>query len=304
MIVAFVQANTNGRLHSAREPSLAPLNRGFLYGDAIYEVWRTYDGVIFAWQEHWQRLMRSAKALYMELPLTAEQMLEEIRRTVSAFRTTAGYKGDVYIRLQISRGTGPIGLDTALADRPEYVLLVQANAELSDEKLREGVRLSIATTLRRNPAECLSPTWKTGNYLNNLLCLREAKSRGADEVIILNLAGEVTEAAVSNVAFVEHGVVLTPPMSAGILGGVTRALLLSTVAADAGVSIREATVRPEDLAGMQECFLLSTTKDVVPVAQIDGVTFKVGTDTVARRLKAAFAKYALAYAGGNPRQSV
>jgi branched-chain amino acid aminotransferase len=304
MTAAFVQANTNGRLHSAREPSIAPLNRGFLYGDAIYEVWRTYHGVIFAWEEHWQRLGRSAKALYMELPMDAEQMREEIRRTVSAFRTTAGHQGEVYIRLQISRGTGPIGLDTALADRPEYVLLVQANAELSEGKLREGLRLSIATTLRRNPAECLSPTWKTGNYLNNLLCLREAKSRGADEVVILNLGGEVTEAAVSNVAFVENGAVITPPMSAGILGGVTRALLLEKIAADAGVGMREATVRPEDFARMQECFLLSTTKDVVPVAQIDDATFKVGPDTIARRLKTAFAKYALAYAGGHPRQSV
>ncbi|MEO6567861.1 MAG: aminotransferase class IV, partial [Opitutaceae bacterium] len=199
----FIQANTNGHLHSAREPSIAPLNRGFLYGDAIYEVWRTYHGVIFAWEEHWLRLQRSAEALSMRLPTGAAPMLEEIRRTVHAFRAAAAYRGEVYIRLQISRGTGPIGLDTALADHPEFVLLVQANAELSDEKLRQGLRLAVATHLRRNPSECLNPSWKTGNYLNNLLCLREARSRGADEVIILNLADEVTEAAVSNVAFVE-----------------------------------------------------------------------------------------------------
>lgn len=304
MNAAFIQANTNGRLHSAREPSLAPLNRGYLYGDAIYEVWRTYHGIIFAWEEHWQRLVRSAQALYMELPMSAAQTLEEIRRTVAAFRTAAGYAGEVYIRLQISRGTGAIGLDTALAERPEYVLLVQANPELGEEKGREGLRLSVATTLRRNPAECLNPTWKTGNYLNNLLCLREAKSRGADEVIILNLAGEVTEAAVSNVAFVEDGVVVTPPMSAGILGGVTRALLLGKIAADAGVRMREATVRPEDFSRMQECFLLSTTKDVVPVARIDDVTFQVGAETVARRLKTAFAHYAAAYASGRSQQRV
>src|SRR5687767_2751621 len=103
MCAHFIQANTNGRLHSASEPSIAPLNRGFLYGDAIYEVWRTYHGVIFAWQEHWSRLERSAEALFMSLPMGAGEMLQEVRRTIRAFRTAAGYAGDVYIRLQISR---------------------------------------------------------------------------------------------------------------------------------------------------------------------------------------------------------
>jgi branched-chain amino acid aminotransferase len=304
MNVAFIQANTNGRLHPANEPSLAPLNRGFLYGDAIYEVWRTYHGVIFAWQEHWERLERSAKALYMRLPLGAEEMLGEIRRTVSAFRTAASYLGEVYIRLQISRGTGPIGLDPALVDQPEFVLLVQANVELTPEKISGGLLLSVATALRRNPAECMSPAWKTGNYMNNLLCLREAKSRGADEVIILNLAGEVTEAAVCNVAFAEKEAVITPPVSAGILSGITRGLLLEKIAATAGIPMREAAVRPGDFGKMTECFLLSTTKDIVPVAAIDAAKFKVGPDTVAMRLKAAFAEYAQSYATAHPKQRV
>jgi len=305
MSAPFIQANTNGRLHPADEPSIAPLNRGFLYGDAIYEVWRTYGGVVFAWEEHWRRLERSAQALYFSLPMSAEKILGEIRRTVAAFRQASSYPGDVYIRLQISRGTGPIGLDPALAERPEFVLLVQPNLELTSEKLRDGLRLSVATALRRNPIECQNPAWKTGNYLNNLLCLREAKARGADEVIILNLAGEVTEAAVSNVAFVSsEGAVITPPTSAGILGGITRGLLLVKIAADAGVTMREGTVRPADFPRMQECFLLSTTKDVVPVSAIDDVAFKVGPDTVSRRLKAAFAEYAVAYAASHPGQKV
>jgi branched-chain amino acid aminotransferase len=304
MTAPFIQANTNGRLHPASEPSIAPLNRGFLYGDAIYEVWRTYHGVIFAWQEHWQRLERSAEALGMSLSMGAAEMLAQIRRTVAAFRTTAEYAGEVYIRLQISRGTGPIGLDTALADRPEFVLLVQRNADLTAEQWQRGLRLSIATRLRRNPSECLNPAWKTGNYLNNLLCLREAKSRGADEVVILNLAGEVTEAAVSNLAFVENGTVVTPPISAGILGGITRALLLDRIASETGVLMREATIRPEDFTRMQECFLLSTTKDVVPVSAIDGTTFTVGPNSVASRIKAAFAKYTLEYAAKNSGQKV
>jgi branched-chain amino acid aminotransferase len=300
MSPSYIQANTNGRLHPAHEPSLSPLNRGFLYGDSIYEVWRTYHGVIFAWQEHWERLENSARALHLDLPLAAGPILAEIRRTVAAHRQTTGFAGEHYIRLQITRGSGPIGLDPALAERPDFVLLVQPCPELPAEKLRLGLRLSLATELRRNPAASLDPAWKTGNYLNNLLCLREARRRGADEVLILNAAGEVTEAALSNVAFVRDGTVLTPPLSAGILGGVTRRLLLERVAAAAGVAAREATLRPADFARLDECLLLSTTRDVVPVAAVDATGFHVGADTVTARLKAAFAAEARAYASAHP----
>jgi branched-chain amino acid aminotransferase len=296
MFLPFIQANTNGRLHAADEPSIAPLNRGFLYGDAIYEVWRTQAGVIFTWEEHWARLERSARALYLELPLPAGQMLEEIRTTAAAYRAHTACSGELYIRLQVTRGGGPIGLDTALADRPDFVLLVQPCPTVAAEKLRDGLQLSLATALRRNPVDALSPAWKTGNYLNNILCLREARARGADEVVILNQSGDVTEAAVSNIAFVRDGVVLTPPLSAGILGGITRDLVVHTIAPAAGVVVREEPVRPADFAGMQECFLLSTTKDVGPVAAIDESKFSVGETTVTARLKAAFADYARRYA--------
>jgi branched-chain amino acid aminotransferase len=300
MSPSFIQANTNGRLHDASEPSLSPLNRGFLYGDAVYEVWRTYRGVLFAWEEHWARLGDSARALHVELPLTPAKALGEIRRTADAYRQASGFIGELYIRLQITRGGGRIGLDTALADRPDFVLLVQPCPENSPEKARSGLRLSLASDLRRNPAAALNPAWKTGNYLNNVLGLREARARGADEVVMLNLAGDVTEAAVSNLAFVRAGSLITPPLAAGILGGITRALVLSKIAAAAGIAAREETVRPDDFAALDECLLLSTTKDITPVAAIDARNFQVGPNTVTARLKAAFADYALAYTAGHP----
>ncbi|MCX6952607.1 MAG: aminotransferase class IV [Verrucomicrobia bacterium] len=296
MSASYIQANTNGRLHGADEPSISPLNRGFLYGDAIYEVWRTYSGVIFAWEEHWARLVRSAAALHLGLPLAAGAMLDEIRRTVAAFRQRTGFAGELYIRLQITRGGGAIGLDTALADRPDYLLLVKPCSVIPEEKLRDGLHLSVATALRRNPIDALSPAWKTGNYLNNILALREARARGADEVVILNLAGEVTEAAVSNIAFVRDGTVVTPPLSAGILGGITRDLLLTKIAPAAGVKAVETTIRPGDFSGMQECFLLSTTRDAGPVASIDATRFSLGAGTVTARLKQAYADHARWYA--------
>lgn len=304
MSARFIQANTNGRLHSADEPSISPLNRGFLYGDAIYEVWRTYHDTLFGWDEHFDRLESSARALHMPLWFDRALMLGEIRKTVAAFKQQTGFSGDVYVRLQVSRGGGPIGLDTALADRAEYVLLVQPCPANSAEVMAKGMKLSIATALRRNPIEALSPAWKTGNYLNNILCLREARARGADDVLMLNLRGEITEAATSNIVFVRDGELFTPKVEAGILEGITRGLVIRKVAAMAGIKAHEAVLFPRDMAGMSECFILSSTKDVTPIGAIDDLRFRVGTDTVSMKLKAAFAQYALESAKAHPELKV
>jgi branched-chain amino acid aminotransferase len=240
----------------------------------------------------------------MELPWSRAEILAEIKRTVAAFRRTAAFAGEVYVRLQAWRGGGPIGLDPALADRPEFVLLVQPCPGTPPEKLRDGLRLSIATALRRNPIESLSPAWKTGNYLNNILALREARARGADEVVMLNLRGEVAEAAVCNLGFVRDGQVFTPALQAGILAGITRRLLVEAIGPAAGVPVHEATLSLEDLAGMRECFLLSTTKDIMPVAAIDTMQFDVGPGSTTARLKAAFADYAREYADRHPELAV
>ncbi|HEY3758086.1 MAG TPA: aminotransferase class IV [Opitutaceae bacterium] len=304
----FVQANTDGRLHSADEPSLSPLNRGFLYGDAIYEVWRTYGGVVFAWEEHWTRLERSAAALDLRLPWSPADILGQIRRATAAYRERTADTGELYIRLQITRGEGRIGLDPALADRPMYVLLVQGCPVLTSAQAHHGLRLTVARTIRRNPAAALDPAWKTGNYLNNLQALREARSRGADEVLMLNLAGEFTEAAVCNVAWIRGqgaaAELVTPPLSAGILPGITRQTVLGAVAASARLTVREEPIRPEALTGFSECMLLSTTKDIVPVAQIDEAAYPVRPDSATARLKQAFADFAGRYAAGHAAQRV
>jgi branched-chain amino acid aminotransferase len=298
-MTSFIQANTNGRLHPADEPSISPLNRGFLYGDAIYEVWRTYDGVIFAWAEHWRRLEKSASALHLKLPFPPDEALAEVLRTTAEFRARTCSASELYIRLQVTRGVGQIGLDIALAGNADFVVLVQENALFPSEKFTAGLRLSFAE-LRRNPPESLNPAWKTGNYLNNILCLREARARGDDEVAIENLSGEITEAAVSNIAFVRRGVVITPPFSAGLLAGITRGILIDKVATAVGIKMCEETVRRRDLGGMDECFLLSTTKDITPVASIGAFQFRLKAGSVTLQLKRAFADYARAYAHAHP----
>lgn len=304
MAAPFIQANTNGRLHAADEPSITPLNRGFLYGDAIYEVWRTFDGAVFGWEEHYNRLESSARALHMVLPWKRDHILSEIKRTVAAYRKATSSSGELYIRLQVSRGAGLIGLDIDLATPAEFVLMVQPCPTNSEEVLRSGAKLSIAVALRRNPIESLSPAWKTGNYLNNILCLREARSRGADDVVMLNLRGEITEAATSNIAFVREGELITPKIDAGILAGITRGLVLTRVAGAAGVRASEQVLHTKDLADMSECFLLSTTKVVTPIRAIDDLKFKVGPDTVTAKLKTAFDAYMRDYAKAHPELKV
>lgn len=296
----YIQANTNGRLHDAREPSIAPLDRGFLYGDAIYEVARTYHGVLFAVEEHWNRLQRSAAALHLPVGLSKETLLDEIRRTAAAFRQHTQHAGELYVRLQITRGGGAIGLDVALAEQTLWILLVQRLKIGVPAAGRNGLRLSVARELQRNSPATLNPAWKTGNYLNNLLCLREARGRGADEVVILNAAGAVTEAAVCNIAFVQNSAIVTPPAAAGILEGVTRDLLLREIARRAGIGGREQTIAPADFPRCSECFLTSTTRDVAAVEAIDEHRFHVGPETVTARLKQAFAAYAAAYAETHP----
>lgn len=293
---SFIQANTNGVLHEAGQATLSPLNRGFLYGDAIYEVWRTYEGALFAWDEHWQRLGASAHSIHLDVPWSRGFILAEVAKTASAFRTQTSYSHDLYIRLQIFRGEGAIGLDIHLADRPGYVILVKAVPPLSDAVRRDGNRLIIARTIRRNSPHCLDPAWKTGNYLNNIMGLREAKTRGADDVVFLNLAGHLTESSTSNVAFIKGNQLVTPPLADGILPGITRARVLQTVAASTGLSTAERSIREDELREFDEAMLLSTTKDIQPVGCIEGVDFRVDKKAKLWRLKEAFTQYAVASA--------
>ncbi|MDB4385613.1 aminotransferase class IV, partial [Opitutaceae bacterium] len=155
MTQVYIQANTDGTLHDAADASVSPLNRSFLYGDAVYEVWRTYDGVVYAWGEHWQRLVRSADAVGMNIPWSAESIFAQVYTTVQAYRVKVEEAGELYIRLQISRGEGEIGLDSNLADHCRFVVLVRRLPPFEEVKLERGTRLSIADKIRRNSRRCL-----------------------------------------------------------------------------------------------------------------------------------------------------
>jgi branched-subunit amino acid aminotransferase/4-amino-4-deoxychorismate lyase len=289
--MSYLQANINGQLHDAEAPTISPLDRGYLYGDAIYEVWRTFGDHVFTFNEHWERLERSAGAIGLLLPLDRAGCLTEIRRTVSAYRTETGWTDDCYIRLQISRGAGTLGLDPFLADRARWTLFVRGLDGLDPAVLARGQNLSVARNYRRNARITVDPASKTGNYMNNLLCLREVRARGAADAVILNHCGEVTEAPTANLFFVKSRRIYTPPLSGGVLSGVTRQIILYRLPRPEGVSVIERTVTESQLGDFDECFLASTTRDIVPVSTIDEHQYDVGFETLTMKFKTAFASY-------------
>lgn len=300
-----IQANTNGVLRDAAQPSLSPLDRSFLYGDSIYEVWRTYRGTLFAVEEHWDRLRSSAEGTGIALPFPSmEGMLAEISRTVAAWRENAANDGDVYVRLQVSRGGGPIGLDTNFADNATYVLLVKEQPDLAEAELDRGFVLAIPAKTRRNSSGALPPALKTGNYLNNIQGLREAISRGADDALFLNDRGELSEASTRNIWAVFPDRIVTPPLSADILAGITRLTLLKNLGEFEGRQLVESTLRPQDLEAAEEVFLSSTTQDIQPVCRIDERKFPTGPGTVTRRLKDWFAGYVDKYVASHPQYAM
>lgn len=282
----FVLANTNGRMHDAREASISPLDRGFLYGDAVYEVWRTYAGTVFGMREHWARLERSAQALgFGSLPLDEDSFIAQAKRTAAEHRRITGWAGDIYIRLQITRGGGVVGLDPAFADTMQWVMLVKALPDFTSEELDKGFSMAVARTVRRNAIATVSPAFKTGNYLNNILALREALAAGAQDVLMLNLDDAVTETSVRNIWLVKGDTAYTPPMSAGILGGITREILLRDFADNGVLKLRERAIKADELPSFDAAFVTSTTQDIVPVRSLDGRALPTGKDTPVRRMK-------------------
>lgn len=296
----FIQANSNGVLHDANEPTVSPLNRGYLYGDAVYEVWRTYNRVIFGGEEHLARLHRSAESIHMDIPWSKDDLLSEIKKTTDAFRESTKYQDDLYIRLQIYRGAGPIGLSINTPMEAGFTVLVKPVPQLSSDVLEHGVRLGIAQNVRRNPRQALDPAWKTGNYLNNVVGLAEAQDKGFQDVLFLNLDDQLTEASTSNIAFIRGSELVTPPVNAGILPGITRAFILSEIANSAGLRVSESPIPPGDLGAFEEAMLLSTTKDIQPVASIDSHLYATGPNTKSRRLKRVFEDFADRWSDHNP----
>ncbi len=253
--------NLDGAILPEADARISVLDRGFLFGDSIYEVVRTTTGVPFGWPEHYARLQTSAEALLLELDLDEAEIARRIAATIAA----AGH-GDSYVRIVVTRGSGTApNIDLAYATgKPTWVLMVRALPALSGKP----AKLAVIDRLR-NDRRALDPATKSGNYLNSVLGLAEAKSLGATDCLMLNAQGFVTEASTSNVFARVDGVWCTPPLHAGILAGVTRRLVIEFLSGR-GEDVLERDLTVDDLRNAEEIFLSSSLRDIAPVTHLDG----------------------------------
>jgi branched-chain amino acid aminotransferase len=251
--------NLNGQISDTAQVSV--LDRGFLYGDSVYEVVRTFHGRHFGLREHLARLRQSAAYLYMEVPWTDAEIQTEVEKTLAQADWS-----DSYVRIVVSRGTESIiSLQPSLGLQPNLLIVISSippKPELSET----GLHLVIVDRLR-NSKLALDPAAKTGNYLNNILALLEAQQMGAEDALLLNDRGELTEATTSNLWIVRDGMVQTPPVEAGILQGITRTFLLN-ILRQRNIPHEEVVLRPVDLGSAQEAFLSSSVRLLMPVRQI------------------------------------
>lgn len=266
--------NLDGALLTPGEARISVFDRGFLYGDSVYEVVRTYRGRPFELEAHLSRLAHSAGRIGLSLPWDAPRTEAELRRTLEAARgddppdpgAAPWNAGERYARIVMTRGAGEIGLDPALAVDPRAIVIVQPLRAPPRSAYREGVKVCVVGVVHV-PPQAVDPTAKTGNYLTHVLALREARAAGAHEALMLDRDGLVTEGTTSNVFAVRGGAVATPPLAVGILEGVTRGIVIGLARAQ-GLSVREEPLRPSDLEAAEEIFLTSTAREVLAVTRL------------------------------------
>jgi branched-chain amino acid aminotransferase len=270
----------DGSIVAPEEAKVSVYDRGFLYGDSVFETIRTYRGVPFALAEHMERLERSAERVGIPMPIPREALLTEVEQAIAA----AG-NPESYIRAMLTRGAGPLGLDPSLAQEPLRVIFLEPLVPLPASMYRDGVAV---VTVRTERAADAASGAKVGNYLASLLALRVAKEAGAHEALITGADGTVMEGTTSNVFAVRGGSLLTPPEEAGILPGITRAHLLQA-AADIGISVRFERLTPNELVASSEVFISSSIREVLPVVRVDSAKVSDGRPgLVTRALHAAF----------------
>ncbi len=295
------RVNVNGEIVLPSEAKVSVFDRGFLYGDSVFEVVRTYGGRPFELDGHLARLAHSAERIALEPKWDARRIEAEILRTLEAARgedaaepdAASWNVGERYVRVVMTRGAGEIGLDPALAVNPTAIVIVQPLRTLHRRAYEEGVKAVVVGVQRISP-RAVDPSAKTGAHLNHVLAVREARAAGAHEALLTDGRGHVTEGSSSNVFAVRGGRLVTPPLEAGLLAGVTRGFVLE-IARDLGIPVDEIPVRPADLDSADEVFITSTLREVVPVTRLgEGEVGAGRPGPVTRRLHEEFRRRASA----------
>jgi len=281
-----VMVNVNGRILDKEHAVISVFDHGFLYGEGIYEVLRTYDGVPFLFDRHMRRLRASASMIHLDVPLSDAELTRRASETMAA--ADLGREGrEAYLRILITRGIGEITYDPAACPDPSVVIIAKPHVDAPVSAYTDGVMVSLVGILRNHPGS-VNPIIKSNNLLNNALGSQEAFRRGAFEGVMRNYRGEIAECTTANIFIVKDGVVSTPPLDAGLLAGITREFLFE-VAQEINVPMREQVTHDADLFGADEAFLTSTTREVVPIVRVDDRVIGVGRPgPVTQKLLEAF----------------
>ncbi len=265
-----LKVNINGTLYAKEDARVSVYDHGLLYGDGVFEGMRSYGGQVFRLEQHLHRLWDSAKAIWLEIPVTQEALAATVTATL-----TANEIQDGYIRLVVTRGAGTLGLDPNLTSDPQVIIITDHITLYPDEYYENGLKIVTVAT-RRNHPDALNPRIKSLNYLNNILAKIEGLQAGCVEALMLNHRDEVAECTGDNIFLVKSGCLVTPATDAGILEGITRQAVID-LAQEAGMEVREPTIKLDDVYQADECFLTGSAAEVVPVVQVDDCQIGTGT---------------------------
>ncbi|HUS91456.1 MAG TPA: branched-chain-amino-acid transaminase [Phycisphaerae bacterium] len=275
----------NGKLVDEADAKVSVFDHGTLYGDGVFEGIRVYGGRIFHSDAHVDRLFHSAKEIRLAIPYTKQEIVDAMYEAVRANDIQGGY-----IRLVVTRGAGTLGLSPFKCPAPNVFVIADQITLYPKEMYDNGMAVIIAKALRTSP-RMLNPGIKSLNYLNNIMAKIEAIDAGVAEAIMLNEHGNVAECTGDNLFIVEGGTAVTPPLSAGILPGITRAVVMD-LAKQNGVPLVEEDIPAARLRAADECFLTGTAAEVIAVTKIDDQLVGDGTvRPVTRKLCEAFRAY-------------
>ena len=250
----------DGKFLGQDEAFISALDHGLLYGDGVFEAFRVYDGKVFQFDEHMDRLYDSAKIINLEIPLGKEEFKKIVIETVRKSEYS-----DCYIRPQVTRGKGLLGSDPGTCKRATVVVYVTPTPALKKEK---SIR-TIVSSYRRPPAYVLPPESKMTQYINNILAKMEAKGRGADDAILLDIRGYVSEGSGWNIFLVKNRGVVTPSSTSSILMGITRNVVIK-VLKELHIQTEERDVALSELFTADEVFGTGTGTEISPVVEING----------------------------------
>lgn len=277
----------NGRPTDATTPQLTVLDRGFTLADGLFETMRAYGGAVFRLGRHLERLQRGAGRLGIPIP-------PGLRATVVASMRTAASAGlrEASVRLTVSRGPAPPGIAPPGTPEPTLVFAVHPLPRFPETLYTQGVS-ACALASRRNE-RAASVGMKTLGYTENILGLLEAQTQGADEGLFLDTEGHLSEATSSNLFIFVRGALVTPPLSCGVLPGVTREAVFELAVA-LGIAVEERALGPEELYAASEAFLTSSLREIVPLVRLTGSGLPPGPigrgvpGAVTERIRAAYA---------------